>query len=60
MTSPYERERDPAGQELAAIMPRYQLSEKDVVALTSYLKTLSAELSPGVDDQRNPFRDGDV
>jgi cytochrome c553 len=46
---------DPAGQELAAIMPRYQLSEEDMVALTSYLKTLSAELSPGVDDKEIHF-----
>jgi cytochrome c len=47
--------RDSAGQELGVIMPRYQLSEEDVVALTSYLKTLSAELSPGVDDQEIHF-----
>jgi len=46
---------DPAGQALAAIMPRYQLSKEDMVALTSYLKTLSAEVSPGVDDQAIHF-----
>ncbi|MDH5562581.1 MAG: c-type cytochrome [Nitrospirota bacterium] len=43
--------RDAGGQELAAIMPRYELTEEDVVALTAYLKTLSSELSPGVDDR---------
>ena len=47
--------QDSSGQELAAIMPRYQLTEKDVVALTAYLKTLSAKLSPGVDDREIHF-----
>ena len=47
--------QDPSGQELAAIMPRYQLTEKDVVALTAYLKTLSVKLSPGVDDREIHF-----
>ncbi len=40
---------DPAGQKLATIMPRYRLTDADVMALTAYLHTLSAHIDPGVD-----------
>jgi hypothetical protein len=39
---------DPEGQELNAVMPRYFLDDRDMGILISYLKTLSAETSPGV------------
>jgi hypothetical protein len=39
---------DPEGQELNPVMPRYFLDERDMSILISYLKSLSAELSPGV------------
>jgi len=47
--------RDPGGQELAAIMPRYQFSDEDVMAISAYLSTLSAQRSPGVDDREIHF-----
>lgn len=46
---------DSGGQALAAIMPRYQLSDEDMRALSSYLKTLSTHMSPGVDDRHIHF-----
>jgi len=39
---------NPAGRELNAVMPRYQLDDADMNTLIAYLKTLSAEHSPGV------------
>ena len=44
--------KDPAGQQLATIMPRYRLSDADVMALDAYLHTLSAHTDPGVDAQQ--------
>lgn len=42
----------PSGRELMAeLMPRYELSDDDVDAMVSYLRTLSAGDSPGVDDE---------
>ena len=41
---------DPAGEKLAAIMPRYRLTDADVSALDTYLHTLSAHTDPGVDE----------
>lgn len=41
---------DPAGRDLAEAMPRYQLGEQTMADLIAYLKTLSAETSPGVTD----------
>jgi len=46
---------DSGGQRLAAIMPRYQLSEADMTALLSYLNTLSTQISPGVDEKHIHF-----
>ncbi|MBL0225434.1 MAG: amino acid ABC transporter substrate-binding protein [Geobacteraceae bacterium] len=39
---------DPQGVELNAAMPRYKLDDKNMEILIAYLKTLSAEPSPGV------------
>ena len=39
---------DPLGRTLNDIMPRYDLSPADMAILVAYLKTLSAEYSPGV------------
>lgn len=41
---------DPAGKTLDDIMPRYMLEEADMAVLIDYLKSLSANLSPGVTD----------
>jgi hypothetical protein len=42
----------PSGRELMVeLMPRYELSDNDVDAMVSYLQTLSASDSPGVDDK---------
>jgi len=41
---------DPQGRVLGPAMPRYQLTDSEIDALTAYLKTLSAEASPGVTD----------
>ncbi len=42
--------RDPNGRTLNYVMPRYSLSSADTEVLIHYLKNLSAEFSPGVDD----------
>lgn len=42
----------PTGREIDRIMPRYDLDDADVANLTAYLRTLSAERSPGVEDDR--------
>jgi hypothetical protein len=42
---------DPAGNKLMNIMPRYQLDEDDMAVLIHYLKNLSAQADPGVDDE---------
>ncbi len=36
------------GRELNALMPRYNLSERELKAVTAYLRQLSAQWSPGV------------
>jgi hypothetical protein len=36
------------GREMSAAMPRYQMSAAELLALTAYLKQLSAQWSPGV------------
>jgi ABC-type branched-subunit amino acid transport system substrate-binding protein len=42
--------KDPNDRELSWVMPRYKLSTRDMEILVYYLKHLSAEFSPGVDD----------
>ena len=42
---------DAAGQPLDLLMPRFQLSDRDVTALTAYLRQLGASLSPGSDTE---------
>lgn len=41
-----------SGRELAPLMPRYAMSERDVQVLASYLRQLSSERSPGVTERR--------
>ena len=41
---------DPAGRTLNAVMPRYQLDERDMIILIAYLKELSSTPAPGVTD----------
>ncbi|GAB6193608.1 ABC transporter substrate-binding protein [Desulfocastanea catecholica] len=42
--------KDPADRKLDPIMPKYRLSNKNMAILVYYLKNLSVELSPGVDE----------
>ena len=46
---------DPGGRELNWTMPRYDLTPDDMEILIYYLKNLSVEYSPGVDDQTLTF-----
>jgi hypothetical protein len=46
---------DPNGREFDWTMPRYLLNAKESEILVNYLKTLSAEYSPGVDDEALRF-----
>jgi cytochrome c553 len=46
---------DSAGKPLDSLMPRFALSDDDLTALAAYLATLSAQLSPGVDEQEIHF-----
>ena len=40
---------DPGGRELHYVMPRYDLNRRDMAILIHYLRSLSAQISPGVD-----------
>jgi hypothetical protein len=46
---------DPVGRELNPVMPRYVLDDRDMGLLIAYLKTLSAEVSPGVSPKEIRF-----
>jgi hypothetical protein len=46
---------DPAGQTFNDVMPRYQLSDRDMSILISYLETLSSEPSPGASSREFAF-----
>ena len=43
------------GQTLDQLMPRYNMSDKDIAALSEYLNTLSARADPGVDQESIHF-----
>ena len=43
------------GQSLDQLMPRYNLNDKDIAALTAYLNTLSSRADPGVDQESIHF-----
>jgi hypothetical protein len=47
--------RHPSGRELAKLMPHYDLSDREVLALASYLRRTSNTWSPGVVDQKVRF-----
>ena len=47
--------KDPDGRVLDYVMPRYVLNNRDMEILVYYLKNLSAEWSPGVDDTTLKF-----
>lgn len=46
---------DPAGRKLNPVMPLYLLGEEDMSILVHYLKNLSVEPAPGVDDSTIRF-----
>lgn len=46
---------DGAGESLDKLMPRYTLSDNEVAALEAYLKTLSLNSDPGVDQETIHF-----
>ncbi|MGB3210811.1 MAG: hypothetical protein WBB19_08935 [Desulforhopalus sp.] len=46
---------DSAGRQLDPIMPKYRLKESDMRIMIYYLKNLSSELSPGVDETTLQF-----
>lgn len=41
---------NPVGRKLNDVMPRYHLQDRDMSILINYLSSLSAKVSPGVDD----------
>lgn len=45
----------PSGYRFQYVMPRYELGERDMAALVAYLRALSAEPSPGADDNEAHF-----
>lgn len=42
---------DPTGRTLDAVMPRYEITDRDLANLVAYLRKLSAQPDPGVDTQ---------
>ena len=39
---------DPAGNDLEPVMPKYEMSAEDIVALVAYVKRLETDLDPGL------------
>lgn len=46
---------DPAGRELSSLMPRFSLTDSEVLALSTYLAGLSVATPPGIDEQEIHF-----
>ena len=46
---------DPSGRTVNYVMPRYQLSDRDMSILIMYLKSLSSDVPPGVTDSTVRF-----
>jgi substrate-binding family protein/cytochrome c len=46
---------DPNGRELSPVMPRYNLNERDMQILVSYLKNLNSTVAPGVTETSLKF-----
>lgn len=46
---------DPSGRPLDQAMPRYKLTDRDMAVMIAYLKSLSSNYSPGVDQQTLRF-----
>lgn len=46
---------DPFGRKLNGVMPLYHLEDREMAILIAYLKTLSAEVSPGVETKNIRF-----
>jgi hypothetical protein len=46
---------DPAGRELSPLMPRFDFSDSEVRALSTYLASLTVTTPPGVDEQEIHF-----
>lgn len=46
---------NPEGRKLNPVMPQYLIDDSDMAILIAYLKTLSAEISPGVTDKEIRF-----
>lgn len=46
---------DPSGRKLDPIMPKFHLDKENMDIMVHYLKNLSVEISPGVDDQSIEF-----
>lgn len=42
---------DPSGRTLNPLMPRYQISDRDMSSLIAYLKNLSSQNDPGIDNE---------
>jgi ABC-type branched-subunit amino acid transport system substrate-binding protein len=46
------RGRDPGGNKLPYVMPRYQMSSEDLADLIAYLKRLGKDLDPGISESK--------